>query len=75
MSSGGRPIETAKLVAVWGSHHLLKELDLPRTDDSDGTLCCLSAMSYEVATGEGDPDLSHAVKRFLADLRAWKVID
>ena len=75
VSSGGRPIETAKLVAVWSSYLLLFELGLPLTDDSDGTLCCLSAMSYEAATGEGDPDLSHAVKRFLADLRAWKVID
>ena len=75
VSSGGRPIETAKLVAVWGSHHLLKELGLPRTDDSDGPLCCLSAMSYEVATGERDPDLSHAVKLFLDDLRTMKVID
>ena len=75
VSSGGRPIDTAKIVAVWGSHHLLKELGLPRTDDSDGPLCCLSAMSYEAATGEPDPDLSHAVKRFLDDRRAWKVID
>ena len=75
VSSGGRPIETAKLVAVWSSYLLLIELGLPLTDDSDGTLCYLSAMSYEVATGEGDPDLSHAVKRFLADLRAGKVID
>ena len=75
VSSGGRPVQTAKLVAVWGSHHLLKELGLPRTDDSDGPLCCLSTMSYEVATGERDPDLSHAVKLFLDDLRAMKVID
>ena len=50
------------------------DLGLPRTDDPDGPLCCLSAMSYEVATGERDPDLSHAVKRFLDDLRALKVI-
>ncbi len=75
VSSGGRPIETAKLVAVWGSHHLLMELGLPRTDDPDGPLCRLSTMSYEVATGERDPDLSHAVKLFLDDLRAMKVID
>ena len=70
VSSGGRPIETAKLVAVWGSHVLLIKLGLPLTDDPDGPLCCLSAMSYEAATGERDSDLSHAVKRFLADLRA-----
>ena len=75
VSSGGRPIETTKIVAVWGSYHLLIKLGLPLTDDSGGPLCCLSARSYEVATGERDPDLSHAVKLFLDDLRAMKVID
>ncbi len=72
-SSGGRPPQTAKLAAVWGAHTLLIKLKLAVTDDKDGVLCRLSDLTYEVATGEEDADLSLGVKNYLKDLHARRV--
>lgn len=73
LSTAGRSPETDKLVAVWGAHHLLVELGFPLTGDVD--LRRVAELCYEAATAEPHADLSHAVKRFLDELRNWKLID
>lgn len=72
-TSGGRPIDAAKIVAVWGSYLLFMELGLEITDDPDDIFCRLSGYAYEAATDEQDADLSHAVKLFIDDLRRFKI--
>lgn len=73
LTSGGRPVETAKIVAVWGCYLMFVDLALEITDDPDNIFCRLSGYAYEAATGEEDADLSHAVKLFIDDLRRFKI--
>ena len=71
-TSGGRPIETAKIVAVWGCYLMFVDLALEITDDPDNIFCRLSGYAYEAATGKLDADLSHAVKLIMDELSRWK---